>query len=1319
MFGRNFKSLALFTFVIITAVSQGFAVNLAQGEYSVVNGSFEDSNSFAQSNWLPYIGGAGGTITVNTDPNKSYYGRKSIALYRQSGDTVAFQEINLVTSGNGPRRGDLVEGGAWVMLDSTAASDPTGQVVVQMKYVIGSTPYVITGSANIQNKQANKWYYLLTYAANPVIPQNAEKIQIVVDSWLNGTVYVDFAQCGKVGSITGNPSKLAMAEYQTWFAEPNYLPDWRRFTDTTYTGFADYNVHNWQHWQWGWQPDAGYNSDPGLHKIIGIKAGRNYSFLNPSFEQGGYGDWNEPGWRRWPENAYNSITTEKAYDGTHSVKLTNQYAGSNECLLRQWIPCKDILHPQDDAPNEKEMISASVWVNFGDINDINLAGGNFWIEVTAKHDPDYNPSTQNDVNTLIAKSYEHISPEYVKEHSTPSGWVKISTQPVNKAVIPWWTYGLEVSVHFFYAGTIYVDKVEVGEAELSNTQRQIACDKTPIIGPYDSNDDGVIGYHLGLCKSMLLDAMLINYYGNQYKQEKYQTIIFGKIADQAENKDMKVCVFYEPKVHLKKWGDVNYCDNIRNVSGMNAADRARVNAYIDNVTPYTDVSQISDFNVVKHYIKMAAVQSDIKYVLDTWGSRKSYLAFRGKPVIGIFGIYSSKYDDGMTEQDWKDIYDNLTVHDGNYKFIFIGDSVPADGAAGWFDCFGGMMNWYLVDEIIRDRNHPSENAIYQRSRDVVNGRTISWAQAGANRFAIGMTYPQFNDQGVGAWGPIDTHQVDPYGNKVYRYYVNRTPVWNGKFYKMNNNGLMTDANDINWLVVATFNDWNEGTSIEPSVEDGYLYPIITQNFIEKFKGCAAVDDGKMQQITEKYIDTRVKMDVDTSIDKKQSDPADLHTYYKLLIYQFDSSGNYLGELPLIDWSCSKGRFTSNFAGHSANLAFYEPCIRISTQSGKGWVKIDGMSTTAWSESFNSVTNWLAFEGATISSASSVAMIKDSTDGCGGARWISARVPYTSGDVMTLDVNNVYTYGSGKYYSGAACMKMALDYEGFNSYTQDQLHNYAAAHNELTDQNSCIDPRGMYLGMNNFEIDTDYNYGTELMSSLVSAYDMICYWMSYSIPNVSPRPEKMPAIIPLNGNYMDWVIVNGYDTTDDPWTAGSYTVNGFWITDPQVNGLGKNFYITAYDLGNYYRPIVSDDSYNGYYVAVCEPPAANEAEVTIAMPKTFAGFKANNKCVVEAAIAGINSVPNDQQFKSAYVDSQPGKPILVDNGKERYYIVPFIKNSGCSAAVIIDAKSGALRQASYSDTPDGKYLTSLKNQKKAKAGSRKSKNAFLPDSENIK
>jgi hypothetical protein len=58
-------------------------------------------------------------------------------------------------------------------------------------------------------------------------------------------------------------------------------------------------------------------------------------------------------------------------------------------------------------------------------------------------------------------------------------------------------------------------------------------------------------------------------------------------------------------------------------------------------------------------------------------------------------------------------------------------------------------------------------------------------------------------------------------------------------------------------------------------------------------------------------------------------------------------------------------------------------------------------------------------------------------------------------------------------------------------------------------------------------------------------------------------------------------------------------------------------------------------------------------------------------------------------------------------------VPFVKDNGCSVAVVVDAVNGTFKQATYSKSPDTKYLKRFESKKGKAFLSRKGKNAFLP------
>ena len=255
------RRIKLFVVLVLVCTCGAVAATLASGEYAVTNGSFEDSTSMAGSGWQEYP--EDDVITISTDSSQAYYGTNSAVIYRNGSDITLYNNITVVDAGNeGPHVGETVEAGVWVMFDTVAAGNAE-QLVLEVKSFGTGGPATLTVSSDIQSKQADKWYYVLA-ASGDAIPSGAEVIQIAITSHVNGTVYVDFAQAGLEGSITGNPSKLALAEYHTWFGVPDYLPDSRRYTDPDYDGFSSYDPSGWEHWEWHWDSQSESNHDPAF-----------------------------------------------------------------------------------------------------------------------------------------------------------------------------------------------------------------------------------------------------------------------------------------------------------------------------------------------------------------------------------------------------------------------------------------------------------------------------------------------------------------------------------------------------------------------------------------------------------------------------------------------------------------------------------------------------------------------------------------------------------------------------------------------------------------------------------------------------------------------------------------------------------------------------------------------------------------------------------------------------------------------------------------------------------------------------------------------
>ncbi len=229
---------------------------------------------------------------------------------------------------------------------------------------------------------------------------------------------------------------------------------------------------------------------------------------------------------------------------------------------------------------------------------------------------------------------------------------------------------------------------------------------------------------------------------------------------------------------------------------------------------------------------------------------------------------------------------------------------------------------------------------------------------------------------------------------------------------------------------------------------------------------------------------------------------------------------------------------------------------------------------------------------------------------------------------------------------------------------------------------------------------------------------------------------------------------------DPWNTPDFTVYGFWIKDSLVPGIGENKYATADECRNtYFKPLNTSDSYNGMYLQVAEPPAKmSTAQVKLATPvsdsrnielvKLARGELTElqeEPMQIMALSAGVQELPyirpkkkdlnwenivdplllTDEEAKEAFKDTHPQKPILVhrlDRVDEDYHLIPYNKTKRIEATgygirytgygrhsrqrryrsqltsgvIILDAKKGYFKEASWTKQPTPYSIISRKN-----------------------
>jgi len=318
--------------------------------------------------------------------------------------------------------------------------------------------------------------------------------------------------------------------------------------------------------------------------------------------------------------------------------------------------------------------------------------------------------------------------------------------------------------------------------------------------------------------------------------------------------------------------------------------------------------------------------------------------------------------------------------------------------------------------------------------------------------------------------------------------------------------------------------------------------------------------------------------------------------------------------------------------------------------------------------------------------------------------------------------------------GPATAKMTLDYIWWNSsqnpegppdlYNQSDLYQ-AGLENNTNQSLPYLDTQGLwYIIQYNKPMpysEYGYNFMKYKNEDLDEMLKRICLWINYTVGTVGgykpEHPLHVPAVVPAYGGYTNWMAIRGFhaNRTAHPM-PNNITVYGFWVNDPypsSLGGLGENSYkMLATWVSDYYQPLVTDDTYNGKYVAIFEPPEINnEVEFNIARsPIRFSLIKQQiiklvqlskdtiskelikqtDQWIIQAAVDGVSEqlIPYDDDFAAVFEKTIPGKPIFVENlVGNNYYAVPFnLRGQKAVVVILIDADDGSFKEASWTRTP---------------------------------
>ncbi|RME42883.1 MAG: hypothetical protein D6795_20320, partial [Deltaproteobacteria bacterium] len=186
---------------------------------------------------------------------------------------------------------------------------------------------------------------------------------------------------------------------------------------------------------------------------------------------------------------------------------------------------------------------------------------------------------------------------------------------------------------------------------------------------------------------------------------------------------------------------------------------------------------------------------DLTYIRDTYAASPAFFDVDGEPVVFIYGRAVGQ----LSPQGWRSVFESVEAQGP----VHVSFDWPAD--ADRFDPPSGVDSVHFYNPV----------------GDLVSGAYSAGMYesyvAGAHRAGLGAALtvlPGYDDSNIGREHPIVLPRE---GGAVYEM------LWKDAI-----------AADPDWVLVTTFNEWHEGSEIEPSIEYGDTYLRLTADYADHF-----------------------------------------------------------------------------------------------------------------------------------------------------------------------------------------------------------------------------------------------------------------------------------------------------------------------------------------------------------------------------------------------------------------------------------------------------------------------------------------------------
>ena len=260
---------------------------------------------------------------------------------------------------------------------------------------------------------------------------------------------------------------------------------------------------------------------------------------------------------------------------------------------------------------------------------------------------------------------------------------------------------------------------------------------------------------------------------------------------------------------------IEYHIRIAKAAGIDAfaIDWYGPNSFEDSsMKKYLDIAVKLDFKIAIEYepkiriewgsgpreYRISMVISDLKYILSRYANHPAYLKIDGKPVIFYF------WPSQLELNEWIYIFEKLKEE--GFDAIHITEGIDPH-LLTVFDCIYEWEPLWIESANI---------TAWDRLREV-SYTLREYSRLYPGRCFLAGVWPGFDDVGVYGWGG-GIRKYDRLDGKVYE------EQWK----------VVLETNP-DMVMITTFNDWNEGTEIEPSLEYGFKYMSLTRTYSWLYK----------------------------------------------------------------------------------------------------------------------------------------------------------------------------------------------------------------------------------------------------------------------------------------------------------------------------------------------------------------------------------------------------------------------------------------------------------------------------------------------------